>query len=363
MAVLVTLCDSQCRVCCATLKRYDQAITDIVVCLYPSQDSAKNTESAECSVLTRMMSFVVEQCQPWHTNAVNTVFKFHQAKLILNSLQNALNRSGLAAYIIHFIQLGYVPEWWDSEIAFTSSFQVDEAGNCTGKEVCSGALDRLRLELAIDFSSLLLTAAWQSNRSPQSPGTCQRLLKRLKRSSSGQSNLFHCHTTGQIMGLQDAGVLNEAQIECKELRGQLHSSKAQRIVVEAQLTQSKKLLEEEQQASHAIQQYLEAAERECSEMTKALRAARDDYKELLQEADRRIRSLEDDFREKEVAFRADFCARETDLKDEADDVHCKLKRKDQELQREKEDRANLATEMEAALAHSNAQVGKDIFRI
>lgn len=355
-AALVDLCDPKTGHDSAIAIGNEKIIADILVCLCPLIASPNSTVSGPCAVLTRMMSFIVEQCQPWCANAVNTQLRLYRAKTILKSLQSALNRSGILESIVEFVQLGYVPEWWDSEVAFPLLSQSDETMNCRGEEVCSKSLNQLRSELAIDFSSLLLTAAWHSSRSLQTPETCQRLLNRLRRPCRRGPNPHCSYGAEQIMGLKDAGA--PAVGDCDELGARLKSETAQRISLECRLAQSEKLLEEEQKANNVMQQDLEAAERECSDNAKALRLAKEDYQQLLREGDRRIQATESKFRHEELMYRADLLRRESELEDEVIELGSILKRKDEELQLEKQLRADLAGEMEAASAQAKHQVSR-----
>ena len=357
---------------------------DVLICLCCSKDRVPETSKA----LARMMSFIVKQCQPWHTNAVNTVLKLHQAKSILNSLQIALSRHDISAYIIDFIEMDGLPEWWGSEVTFCLSPRNGETVNCSLEEVCSDSLDRLRSDLAFNFSSLLLTAVWQSSTSMQSVETCQRLLNCLKGPSLGKtiSNCLYDTDTNDIMGLE-TGTTSEAQAECEGLRARLKNEQTQRSSLEARLARIEKALDQECLASNALEQYLETAEREGFEAATALRSAREegfetaaalrsareDYQELLADADRRVEALEMKSMEEKILDKADFLRRETELEDELGEVRSTLQQKEEdlrrkeenlrrtgeELQHEKQNRANLATEMEAALGKSNEEVGGD----
>ena len=355
-AVLVAFCDSKPSYS-AVATGHDKVITHIVACLWPSKASPDRMASGKCAVLTRMVSFIVEQCQPWSTNTVSSVLKLHRAKIVLDSLNAALSRSSLSLCIIDFIQLSYVPEWWDSELTFPLLAHEGDSGNCIGEEVCSKSVDRLRFEVARNFSSLLLTAAWHSSRALQNPETCQRLLNQLKGSSSRVPDLRCSYSAERIMGLEDTGALTEAQAGCEALRHRLENETALRTTLESRLAQSEELLEEERQASSALQQYLEGAERECSGTAKALQSAREDYVELLHDADRKVQATESKWRHDELLLRADYLRRELELEDQVHEMRFVLKRKDDELEREKVNRAALEEDMRAAVAGSRQQVG------
>lgn len=356
--VLVALCDPKPSYESAIATRNDKAIADILLRLYPSKASPNRTISAKCAVLSRMMSFIVEQCQPWCINKLNTVLKLHQAKAILDSLHRIVNRSSVSLCIFEFAQLGYVPEWWDSEVTFPLSLQNGEVGNCIGEEICSKSLDKLRSELATSFSSLLLTVAWHSSKSLQNPETCQRLLNRLKRSALSAPDLSCSYSANQTMGLpEDTGALADAQAECQTLHELLENESAQRAILQDQVVQSQKLLEQERHASNALEQYLDSAEREGDETAKALRSAREDYAELLHNADRKVQATESKWRQEELFLRADYLRRESELEDEVEELRSLLERKDVELEHEKQRRATHDEGMETRLAQSQEQVG------
>lgn len=359
-AVLVAVCDPKSSHDSAVATGTDRAIAEILARLCSSKASPNRTLPGKSAIVARMLSFIVEQCQPWCTNAVNTVLKLHQAKYILNSLHSASNRSGILPCIIDFIQLGYVPDWWGSEVTFPLSFRESEVVNCIGEEVCSDSLERLRLELATSFSSLLLTAAWHSGRSLQQPETCQRLLNRLKESSSRTSDTLCSYSCDPTMGLEYNVALIEAQEECEALRARLQNETAQRISLEDQLTQTKRLLREEKDASNALESYLERAERECADMGDRLRQSREDYTELLADADRKVREVEGKNAAEQVLYRAELLGREKKLEIELEEVELDLEHKEEELQLEKQKRENVEAEMKAALAQADGQVGTDI---
>jgi hypothetical protein len=355
--VLVDFCEGF-SVDNATATESDKAVGDLLVCLCFSEDSPQSTTPGRSRVFARLMSLIVED-QPWPTNGVNAVLRLYRARSILNSLRIALSQYDISAYIVEFIELGGLPEWWGSEFVFSLSPRDGEILNCTGEEVCSKSLSSLRSELATNFSSLLLTAAWHSGKPLRSPEACQRLLNRLKGPSSRETTLNCSYIADRVMGLQETGALTEAQTECRELRTRLQNEQTQRQSIEGRLAQSEKLLEEERQASNALQQYLEAAEREGFETGKALEAANENYQELLQEADRRVGVLESNFGLEGLMLKADFYGRETKLEDELDEIHSTLEQKKEEIQLEKQNRAILTAEMEAALARSNEQVGRN----
>jgi hypothetical protein len=358
-AVFFDLCDSKTIYDIAIATDNEKAITDILVCLCPPEPSPNSTLPRKDAMVMKLLSFIVEQCQPWCTNAVNTVLEIHHANLILKSLHSASNRTAIQWCIIEFIQLGHLPEWWDAEIAFPLSSQEGEKGNCIGEQVCSTSLDRQRFELAISFSSLLLTAAWHSSSSLQQPETCQRLLNRLRGSSLNAPNLLCSYGTGQTMGLEYDATLIETQTECEDLRGQLKDEKDQRLRLQVQLAQSEKLLEEERDASNALQQYLESAEREGFKVVQELRSAKEDYVELLADADRKVHAVEREWREKELLSRADHYRREGELKDEVADMRSTLDHTKEELHLEKQRRTELEGQMESNMAQSNNEVGGD----
>lgn len=357
IAVLVALCNPQSGYESAIAAENDKAIAEVLVRLWSSKSGPNKTLPGNYAmVVTRMLMFVVEQCQPWRTNVVNTILKLHQAKNIMTALDSASHRSSVLLCVVDFIQLGYVPEWWDSEVTFLLSLRDGESGNCIGEEVCSRSLDQLRFELATSISSLLLTAAWHSSKSLQQPEACQRLLNRLKGTSFKALDLGCSYSAERIMGREYDGALLDAQAESEDIRARLEKETAQRMTLEGQLAQKKKLLEEEEQASDALQQYLEAAEREGFQATQALRQAREDYVELLQEADRRVQVTEFNATEEKLSYRTELLRREMDLEEELAEVRSTLEHKDKELQLERQQRANLEAETEMALAHSNSKV-------
>jgi hypothetical protein len=357
-AVFFALCDSKSNSDSPMVTGNEKAITDILVCLCPPETSPNSILPGNDAIVTKMLSFIVEQCQPWCTTAVNTVLEIHHAKLLLKSLHSASDRTAIQSCIVEFIQLGHLPEWWDAEIAFPLSSQEGESGNCIGEQVCSESLDRQRFELAISFSSLLLTAAWRSSGSLQQPETCQRLLNRLRGSSLSAPNLLCSYSTSQTMGLEYDVTLIETRAECEDLRGQAKVEKAQRVKLQAQLAQSEKLLEEERDASNALQQYLESAEREGFKAAQELRCAKEDYVELLADADRKVHAVESEWREKELFSRADHFRREGELEDEVKGMRSTLDHKNEELHLEKQQRTELEGQMESSLAQSNGQVGR-----
>ncbi|KAF7512285.1 hypothetical protein GJ744_001853 [Endocarpon pusillum] len=355
-AVLVAVCDPKSSHDSAVATGNDKAIAEILVRLCSSKASPNRTLPGKSAIVTRMLSFIVEQCQPWCTNAVNTVLKLHQAKSILSSLHSASNRSSILPYIVDFIQFGYVPDWWGSEVTFPLSLRDSEVVNCIGDEVCSDSLERLRLELATSFSSLLLTAAWHSGRSLQQPETCQRLLNRLKESSSGTSDTLCSYSCDHTMGLEYNVALIEAQTECEALRARLQNETAQRISLEDQLAQTKRLRKEEKDASNALENYLESAERECADMKDRLRQSREDYTELLADADRKVQAVEFKHVAEQVNYRAELLGREKELEMELEEVEFDLEHKEEELQLEKQKGENVEAEMKAALAQADGQI-------
>ena len=358
-AVLVALCDARSSYHSAIATANDKDVTDILCCFCASPNKSL---PGKLAVVTRMLSFIVDQCQPWCTNTVNTVLRLHQANVILKSLHSASHMSGVLLCVVDFIQLGYVPEWWDSEAAFSLSSQDRDTGNCIREEVCPKSLDRQRFELAASFSSLLLTAAWHSSRSLQHPEICQRLLNRLRGSSLKKSYFLCSYSANETMGLEYDGALIEAQAECEELRAHLENEIALQMTLKEQAAQKEKLLEEERQASSVLERDLKLAEGECLETAQALQQAKEDYRELLQEADRKMRAAESKFSEEELLYRAELLRREKDLADELDEVRSRLEHRDEELRREKERRAAVEGEMSAAMAQTQGQVGENDHR-
>lgn len=359
--VLLDLCGDE-SIGSATATGNDKAVADVLTCLCLCEDenTAKTTTPDVLgNVLARLMSFIVEQCQPLHKKVVNTVVKMHRARNILNSLHIAQSEYDISGFLVDFIHQGSLPDWWDSDATFSLSPSNGEVVNCKGEEVCSKSLDRLRSEVAVNFSALLLTAAWHSSKSLRNPETCQTLLSRLKGPSWGDTSLNCSYGAYIIMGLGDAGALTEAQADCGELRARLEDEQRQRSSIEGRLAQSEKLLKEERQASTALQQYLAVAERDGFEKGKALEAAKEDYQELLQEADRRVGVLESDFIREKLMFKADCYGREKELEDEMDEMRASLERKDEEVRLERQNRAILATELEVALGQSKEQVGRN----
>jgi hypothetical protein len=357
-AVLFALCDSKSNSDSPILTGNEKAITDILDCLCPPETHPNSTSPGNDAIVTKMLSFIVEQCQPWRTTAVNTVLEIHRAKILLKSLHSASSRTAIQSCIVEFIQLSHLPEWWETGIAFPLSSQEGESGNCIGEQICSESLERQRLELAISFSSLLLEAAWRSSGSLQQPETCQRLLKRLRGSSLSEPNLICSYSTDQNMGLESDVTLIETRAECEDLRGQLKDEKAQRVRLQVQLAQSEKLLKEERDASNALEQYLERAEREDFKAAQELRCAKQDYHELLADADRKVHAVENEWREKELFSRADHYRREGELEDEVNEMRSTLDHKNEELHLEKQRRTDLEGLMESSLTQSNGQVGR-----
>lgn len=465
-AALITLCDSKSGYDSAIAPRDDKAIADVLGCLCTPMASPDFVVPGKTATVMGMISFIAEQCQPWCTNAVNTVLKLHRAKLVLDSLHTAVYRSCVLSCIIEFIQLGYVPEWWDSEVTFPSSLENSGIENCKGEAVCSKSTDRLRLELAKGFSSLLLKAAWRSSMPLQHPETCQRLLNRLKGSSLRALDSPCSYSVDQIMDREGARALTQVQVDCEEIYARLENETAQRINLEGelarqlklveenrqasntiqqhwsalteaqreckelcvrleyekaqrvslddqvariskllekeqqasialqqsctalteaqtkcedvranlekerdqrkglenQLAQTAKLLEEERDASQALELYLKSSECECLEAVNALRSSREDYKELLADADRNMRALElkeSEWLHYDLLRRADFLRREMGLEEEVKTLGTILEQKDEELRLEKQSRSEHGTEMQAALTQSNGQVGED----
>ncbi len=359
-AVLVAMCDSKFSYNSAMATGNDKAIAEILVRLCSSKASPNRTLPGKSAIVTRMLSFIVEQCQPWCTNAVNTVLKLHQAKNILNSLHSASNRPGVLPYIVDFIELGYVPDWWGSEVTFSSSFRNSEVVNCVGEEICTKSLEGLRLELAKSLSSLFLTASWQSSRSLQQPETCQRLLNQLKRFSSRPPDTHSSYSCDHTMPLEYNVALIDAQAECRVLRSRILNEIAQRNALEAQLSETKRLLEEEKDASNTLEQYLESAERECYDTGDRLRHAQGEYVKLLAEADRRVQEVECKHAVQEVEYRSELLSREMELEKELEELQTTLEHKDEELQLAETKRENIEADMKAALALADGEVGADI---
>jgi hypothetical protein len=336
----------------------DQSIAEIIVRLYPKA-RASNALPGKSSTVTTLLSFVVEQCEPWCTNTVTTVLKFHQATNILKALHAASTQSSILHHIADFIRLGLVPEWWDSEATIPLSLKDRGSSNCIGEEVCPLSLDQLQFEVATNFSSLLLTAAWHSNESLEQPETCQRLLNRLKRSPLKPPDQACSHSPDQSMGLEYDGAVLELQSanqELTQLRARLEQETTQRMAVEEQLLKTRDLLQQEKQASTALQQYLEAAEREGWETKQALRQSREDYVELLQEADRRVQAIESEAAVESLVYKTDMLAREGELEEELEEALACVKHKDEELQLERQQREELEAETKVAQAHTNSQV-------
>ncbi len=360
-AVLVAICDPKFSYDSAMATGNDKAITEILVRLCSSKATPNRTLPGKSAVVTRMLSFIVEQCQPWCTNTVNTVLKLHQAKNILNSLHIASDKPGVLPCIVDFIELGYVPDWWGSEITFPVSFRDTEVVNCIEEAaVCSESLEGLRLELATGLSSLLLTAAWQSSRSLQQPETCQRLLNRLKGFSSRPPDPVSSHSCNHNMPLEYNFAAIDAQAECRFLRARLSNELIQRGALSAQLSQTKRLLKEERDASHAIEQYLESAEQECADVGDQLRQARDDSRKILAEADRRVQEVKCKSAVQEVEYRAELLGREKELEKELEEAQITLEHKDKELQLEETKREKIEADTKAALAQADGEVGADI---
>jgi hypothetical protein len=357
-AVLVALCNIKASHDSAIATENDKTIAEIIVRLCPRKASSSNILPGRCTAVTAMLSFVVEQCQPWCTNTVNTVLKLHQAKHILNALHAASTKSSVLHHIADFIQLGLVPEWWDSEVIIPLSVHDRESSNCTGEEVCPKSLGQLRFELAIGFSSLLLTAAWNSTRSLQQPEICQRLLNRLKKSPLNTPKLGCLYGSDQSMGLEYHAELLDLQSANEDLRARLEHETAQRMTLEHQLAQTKQLLAQEQLASTALQQYVEAAERAEWEAKQALRQSREDYVELLQEVDRRVQAIESEAIGEKVCYKAEMLGRETLLEQELDEAWASLEHKDKEMQLERQQRATLEAEAKDVQTHSDSKVGR-----
>lgn len=357
-AALIALCDSNHRGDESVFYSTESGESLAVVLhdLYASNDELDQcTASATCRVHMEMMSFIVQQCQPWQTQAVKTILKVCRAKLILKSLRGLLDRPRVLLHTVEFVQRGYLPDWWDVDTspAFLANSQ---AGNCLSEEVCSKSLDALRVELASDFSSFVLTAAWHSNHSLQNSETCRRLLDQLRRHpSSGQDQLCSYnanHETGQRATVPSA----EVQRECDELRTQIQSEINQRSSLEAQLAHKEELLQQERLATKSIDEYLQVAHRDCFETSKALASAKERYRELAADSNRRVRDLDARFREGEMAYRADLLARETDLENRLDEAWGRLKESEEELRRERDDRARLTVETESSIARSHQEV-------
>jgi hypothetical protein len=358
--VLAALCDSKFKDLNAMVTGNDKAIMEIMVCLSPQEAESSTSLPRRIAAITTMLSFIVEQCQPWCTNVVNTTLKLHQAKLLLRSLHSSLNRSGVLSSILEFIQRSNIPEWWDSEVTFSlSPHDNNESGNCMGEEACSRSLDQLRLELAIDFSSLLLAAAWQSS-IPLPPDTCQRLLNRLKGSFLGGSDLHCSYNSVQIMGLEYQAALLDAQDECKVLQDNLKNKTSRRMELENQLRQKEKLLAEEQQANNALKLNLETVMRESHRSEQALRSAREDYSELLADADRKVQETESKWREEELCLRADYLRREKELDDEMDEMWYAMEEKDEKLWAEQERQLEVEVGFVTSLAQAKGEVGEDV---
>lgn len=356
--VLVSLCDSECSSSSTITTENDRAIADLLVCLFPPKDSSGNTLASECAFLMSILSFIVDQCQPWQPGSVNAVFKLQQANIILRALYIALSESDILAYIVDFILLDSVPSWWDTEVIFPSSSENTKARNCKKEEVCSKSFDQLHSEVAISFSSLLLIAAWHSNRSLKNSETCQRLLNRLKGSSLKEASLVCSYNGHQIMGFEDIGARTEAQQECVELRERLDNETAQRISLEAQLAKTQKLLDEERDASSAVEQYCQDAERKAFDKSEALKSLKEDYRELLADADRKVKALEDHHRHHDLMLRAEYLGREAKLDAALEEAQDTIKQKEEELQRERDEKEKLSAETERVMAQLREEVGR-----
>lgn len=174
------------------------------------------------------------------------------------------------------------------------------------------------------------------------------------------------------MGLQ-ADAMSKSQAECEGLRTRLDDEQSQRISLEARLTRSERLLQEEHEASNVLEQYLEDALREGFETAAALelareeglgtaialRSTREDYQELMADADRKVKALEMKAMEEKIMEKAGYLRREDELEEELDEVRFRLRQKEEELQHEHKIRADLAMEMETALGKSKDEVGPD----
>jgi hypothetical protein len=363
----------------ATTTSY-KTIADLLTLLWPSKDNAKVVPSGQ-PVITKILTFIVDQCQPWHTNDVSTALKLNHAKSLLKALHESLPRSSIAIAIIAFIQLGYVPEWWDSEIHFQSSEQKTQDSNCFGDQICTEAIDKLRLEVANSFSSLLITAVWHGTALTSKPDTCHRLLNQLRNSSPVCSS-FTCSYIEKVkMGYPEHDeALAEACAERDNLRYLLETEKAEKHALEERLDQSEKLLGEERECTLVQQRYLEEAQNEyyakvkeledsenayrdlmaeAGAKAKALEDSYDDYRELMADADRKVLEVENRHTEQDLMLRSDHCAREQELEDEIDGLRDELEQQKsiaQGLDVEKTKAEDSAAEKEAALQRCQSKV-------
>jgi len=354
--VLVSLCDLRAARDKPLAAKNDQSIAEIIVRLYPKA-RASNASPGKSTTVTTLLSFVVEQCQPWCTNTVETVLKLDQATNILKALHAASTQSSVLHHIADFIRLDLVPEWWDSEATIPLSLKDRGSSNCIGEEVCPQSLDHLQFEVATSFSSLLLTAAWHSSESLQQAETCQRLLNRLKRSPSKTADPACSYSSDQSMGLEYDGALLDLQSVNEELRARLEQEKTKRMALGDQLAETRELLQQEQQASTALQQYLEAAEREGWATKQSLRQSREDYVELLQEADRKVQAVESEAIGEKLGYKAEMLGREYELEQKLDEALACVKHKDEEVQLERQQREKLEAETKVAQAHTHSKVG------
>jgi hypothetical protein len=354
--VLVSLCDLRAVHDRPLAAENDETIAEIIVRLYLKARASK-VLPGKSTTLTTVLSFVVEQCQPWCTNTVNTFLQLHQATNILKALHAASTKSSVLHHIADFIQLGLVPEWWDSEATIPLSLEDRGSSNCIGEEVCPQSLDQLQIEVATSFSSLLLRAAWHSSESLQQSETCQRLLNRLNRSPSKTPDLACSYSPDQSMGLEYDGDVLVLRSANEDLTARVEQETTQRVALEDQLSKTRELLQQEKQATTALQQYLEAAEREGWEAKQALRQSKEDYVELLQEADRRVQAMESEAIGEKVSYKAEMMGRECELEQELDEALACMKHKDEKLQLERQQREELEAQTKMEQERTDSKVG------
>jgi hypothetical protein len=358
-SVLVSLCDPKHSIDSAIALENDKAVVEILVCLYPAKSSVEITLPGERAspVAATMMSFIVEQCQPWPRNNVTTALRLHQARILLYALHGALTRSRRSAEIVDFIELGGVPEWWEFGFTFSSSPWTSEAANCAEEQTCSYSLDRLRSGIASDFSSLLLTAAWNADRAVQNPETCERLLNRLRSTTSREHHLFCSYNNNDIMGLTQLNPTPKRPTEADKLRAELEKETQRRNDLEVLLTQYEKLVGEERQANDALKRYVATVERASEQKSRALEDERQNYRELMADADRRVQTVVWRENEEQILLKAKHFAREGKLESEIDDLEMTLEKKEEELQHERQDREKILAEEEAASEKAKKDVG------
>jgi hypothetical protein len=358
-SVLVSLCETQGSIDSAIAPQNDKAITEILVCLYPPKSRAEITMPGECagSAAATMMSFIVDQCQPWPRNNVTAAIRLHQARILLNALHGALTRSGISAEIVDFIELGGVPEWWESGFTFSSSPRTSEVANCAEEQTCSYSLDQVRSRIASDFSSLLLTAAWNADRAVQNRETCERLLNRLRSTTSREHHLFCSYSNNDTMGLTQLNPIPNRPTEADKLQAELEKEIQRRNELELQITQYEKLVGEERQANDALKRYVVTVERASEQKSRALEDERQNYRELMADADRRVQIVVWRENEEQILLKAKHFAREGKLESEIDDLEMTLEKKEEELQHEKQGREKVLAGEEAALEKAKKDVG------